>query len=211
MRAADPRLVVAVVTALGTAGDEADRTGFDLTTFFGRGAVMGLPGEPDGPVQRGAEREARDVDRRGQHALVPQRREQVAEGVGIAPRVDGHRARRDDDLLVLDRLLGHVDDDGRVASAREDDNAFGGLEAEALDGDGAAVHPREVVKRALAHNAAAVIVAHNHPSGVAEPSRADRHLTDRLRDALALVDVRVLDHLVVGDGEIVSFAERGLL
>jgi len=77
--------------------------------------------------------------------------------------------------------------------------------------DGAAVHPREVVKRALAHNAAAVIVAHNHPSGVAEPSRADRHLTDRLRDALALVDVRVLDHLVVGDGEIVSFAERGLL
>lgn len=77
--------------------------------------------------------------------------------------------------------------------------------------DGAAVHPREVVKQALAHNAAALIVAHNHPSGVAEPSRADCHLTERLREALALVDVRVLDHLVVGDGEIVSFAERGLL
>ncbi|NIR29150.1 MAG: JAB domain-containing protein [Gammaproteobacteria bacterium] len=77
--------------------------------------------------------------------------------------------------------------------------------------DGAAVHPREVVKRALAHNAAALILAHNHPSGVAEPSQADRALTQRLRDALALIDIRVLDHFVVGDGETVSFAERGLL
>ena len=75
--------------------------------------------------------------------------------------------------------------------------------------DGATVHPREVVRRALHHNAAALILAHNHPSGVAEPSRADRSLTERLRQALALVDVRVLDHLVVGDGEEVSFAERG--
>lgn len=77
--------------------------------------------------------------------------------------------------------------------------------------DGASVYPREVVKRALGHNAAALILAHNHPSGVAEPSQADRRITDRLRDALALVDIRVLDHLVVGDGEIVSFAERGWL
>ncbi|MGH8272311.1 MAG: RadC family protein [Gammaproteobacteria bacterium] len=77
--------------------------------------------------------------------------------------------------------------------------------------DGASVHPREVVKSALAKNAAAVIFAHNHPSGVAEPSDADRRLTRRLSDALALVDVRVLDHFVVGDGETVSFAERGLL
>lgn len=77
--------------------------------------------------------------------------------------------------------------------------------------DGASVHPREVVKRALHHNAAAVIFAHNHPSGVAEPSHADRAITIRLRDALALVDVRVLDHFVVGDSEVVSFAERGLL
>lgn len=77
--------------------------------------------------------------------------------------------------------------------------------------DGASVHPREVVKRALFHNAAAVIFAHNHPSGVAEPSHADRAITLRLRDALALVDVRVLDHFVVGDSEVVSFAERGLL
>ncbi len=77
--------------------------------------------------------------------------------------------------------------------------------------DGATVHPREVVRQALACNAAAVILAHNHPSGVAEPSRADTALTQRLRDALALVDIRVLDHLVVGDGEAVSMAERGLM
>jgi DNA repair protein RadC len=77
--------------------------------------------------------------------------------------------------------------------------------------DGASVHPREVVRRALQHNAAAVILAHNHPSGVAEPSQADQHITLRLRDALALVDVRVLDHLIVGDGACCSLAERGLL
>lgn len=77
--------------------------------------------------------------------------------------------------------------------------------------DGASVHAREVVKRALSKNAAALIFAHNHPSGVAEPSDADRRLTRRLVDALALVDVRVLDHFVVGDGVPVSFAERGLL
>ncbi len=77
--------------------------------------------------------------------------------------------------------------------------------------DGASVHPREVVKRALHHNAAAVILAHNHPSGIAEPSQADQHITHRLRDALNLVDIRVLDHFIVGDGELTSFAERGLL
>ncbi len=73
------------------------------------------------------------------------------------------------------------------------------------------VYPREVVKRALALNASAVILAHNHPSGVAEPSRADEFLTKTLKDALALVDVRVIDHIVVGTGSTVSFAERGLL
>ncbi|MDH4275317.1 MAG: DNA repair protein RadC [Gammaproteobacteria bacterium] len=77
--------------------------------------------------------------------------------------------------------------------------------------DGAPVYPREVVKRALAHNAGAMIFAHNHPSGVAEPSRADEAVTQRLKNALALVDIRVLDHVVIGDGQCVSFAERGLL
>ncbi|MBZ0224206.1 MAG: DNA repair protein RadC [Dokdonella sp.] len=75
--------------------------------------------------------------------------------------------------------------------------------------DGAAVHPREVVRRCLAHNAAAVIAAHNHPSGVAEPSSADRQITTRLRDSLALVDVRLLDHFVIGHGEPTSLAQRG--
>jgi len=77
--------------------------------------------------------------------------------------------------------------------------------------DGASVHPREVVKRALFHNAAAVILAHNHPSGVAEPSQADQNITRRLQEALSLVDIRVLDHFIIGDGEAVSFAERGLI
>jgi len=77
--------------------------------------------------------------------------------------------------------------------------------------DGASVHPRDVVKLALSRNAAAVILAHNHPSGVAEPSQADELITGRLREALALVDIRVLDHIVVGDGACVSFAERGML
>lgn len=77
--------------------------------------------------------------------------------------------------------------------------------------DGASVHPREVVRRALHHNAAALILAHNHPSGSAEPSDADQRITRRLKDALHLVDIRVLDHLVIGDRTAMSFAERGWL
>jgi DNA repair protein RadC len=77
--------------------------------------------------------------------------------------------------------------------------------------DGASVHPREVVRHALRHNAAAVILAHNHPSGIAEPSDADRRVTTRLRDALGLIDVRVLDHVIIGDGQAVSLAEHGIL
>jgi DNA repair protein RadC len=73
------------------------------------------------------------------------------------------------------------------------------------------VYPREVVKHALGCHAAAVVLAHNHPSGLAEPSRADEFLTQTLKSALQLVDVRVLDHLVIGHGAVVSFAERGLL
>jgi DNA repair protein RadC len=77
--------------------------------------------------------------------------------------------------------------------------------------DGAAVYPREVVKRCLYHNAAAVIFAHNHPSGVAEPSQADIAITGKLRSALATIEVRVLDHLVIGTDTVVSMAERDLL
>ena len=77
--------------------------------------------------------------------------------------------------------------------------------------DGASVHPREVVQLALSHHAAAVIFAHNHPSGITEPSESDRRITQRLKDALALIEVRVLDHIVIGAGKGLSFAEQGLL
>lgn len=77
--------------------------------------------------------------------------------------------------------------------------------------DGTSVHPREVVRRCLAHNAASVIFAHNHPSGVAEPSQADRAITAELKRALALIDVRVLDHFIIGDGTPTSLAARGML
>jgi DNA repair protein RadC len=77
--------------------------------------------------------------------------------------------------------------------------------------DGASVHPREIVKLALKRNAAAIIIAHNHPSGIAEPSQADELITQRVKEALGLVDIRLLDHIVVGDGVSVSLAERGLV
>lgn len=77
--------------------------------------------------------------------------------------------------------------------------------------DAASVYPREVVKATLAHNAASLILAHNHPSGLTEPSDADIRLTDRLQKALTLIDVRILDHMIVGNDEVLSFAERGLL
>ena len=77
--------------------------------------------------------------------------------------------------------------------------------------DGATVYPRVVVEKALGHGAAAVIVAHNHPSGISEPSLADQAITRRLKEALALLDIRLLDHFVVGDGSPVSMASRGML
>ena len=77
--------------------------------------------------------------------------------------------------------------------------------------DGTSVYPREVVKEALAVNAAAIILAHNHPSGVAEPSQADERITHRLKAALDLVDIRLLDHLIIGQGQTTSLASRGLL
>jgi DNA repair protein RadC len=76
--------------------------------------------------------------------------------------------------------------------------------------DGASVYPREVVKAALQYNAAALIMAHNHPSGISDPSQADRVITEKLKEALALIDVRVLDHFIVGEN-VYSFAEHGLL
>jgi DNA repair protein RadC len=77
--------------------------------------------------------------------------------------------------------------------------------------NGTSVHPRQIAQRALSHNAAGVILAHNHPSGVAEPSQADRQITQHTKDALALMDIRILDHLIIGEGEIASLAELGWL
>lgn len=77
--------------------------------------------------------------------------------------------------------------------------------------DGASVYPREVVKQALHYNAAAVIFAHNHPSGITLPSQADKQITEKLKQALALFDIRVLDHFIIGDGEPYSFAEHGIV
>ena len=77
--------------------------------------------------------------------------------------------------------------------------------------DGASVYPREVVKQALDHNAAAVIFAHNHPSGITEPSQSDKQITEKLKQALGLFDIRVLDHFIIGDGDPYSFAEHGLV
>ena len=94
--------------------------------------------------------------------------------------------------------------DTRHRLIRLEDMFFGTINA-------ASVYPREVVKAALKYQAAAVIFGHNHPSGIAEPSAADRQLTVRLVSALQLIDVRVLDHIVVGDGDCTSFAQRGLL
>ncbi|KOR32395.1 hypothetical protein TI05_07460, partial [Achromatium sp. WMS3] len=77
--------------------------------------------------------------------------------------------------------------------------------------DGASVYPREIIRRALHHNAAALIFAHNHPSGATDPSQADARLTIRLREALALLDIKVLDHFIIGDGEPYSLAEKGFI
>jgi len=135
-------------------------------------------------------------------------RRHYAEAMRAGPPLDSPQATRD---FLIRRLRDtphelfcclHLDNRHRLIAF---DELFRGTI------DGASVHPREVVKQALARNAAAVILAHNHPSGVAEPSQADELVTRRLREALQLVDIRVLDHMIVADNGCLSFAERGLL
>ena len=141
-------------------------------------------------------------------AVIEMARRALAERLADAPVFDSPQMVKDYLRLHLGRLQHEVfavlflDAQHRLISL---DTLFTGSLSQT------SVYPREVVKRALARNAAAVILAHNHPSGVAEPSRADEYLTQTLKNALSLVDVRVLDHLVVGCGPVVSFAERGLL
>ncbi len=141
-------------------------------------------------------------------AVIEMARRAIGQQLAAAPVFDSPQAVKDHLQLQLGGLAHEVfmvlflDAQHRLVASEE---LFRGTLGQT------SVYPREVVKRALAHNAGAVILAHNHPSGVAEPSRADEFLTQSLKTALALVDVRVLDHLVVGRGAVVSFAERGLL
>jgi DNA repair protein RadC len=141
-------------------------------------------------------------------AAVELARRHYAEALRTGPPLDSPQATRD---FLIRRLRDsphelfcclHLDNRHRLIAF---DELFRGTI------DGASVHPREVVKQALARNAAAVILAHNHPSGVAEPSQADELVTRRLREALQLVDIRVLDHMIVADNGCLSFAERGLM
>ncbi len=137
----------------------------------------------------------------------------------LALRVLAHRHRRGEPLTSPEATRAYL----RLKIAERKYEVFGCLFVdnrhriiafeELFQGtiDGASVHPRVVVQRSLELNAAAVLLVHNHPSGVAEPSQADRRITQRLKDALALVDVRVLDHFIVTAEDSVSFAERGLL
>ena len=141
-------------------------------------------------------------------AMMEISRRHLAEGLGERQALHDPQAARDF-LVARLRDLDHeafvglfLDSQHRVLAC--DVLARGTL-------DGASVYPREVVKQALRHQAAAVIFAHNHPSGVAEPSAADRALTRRLKEALTLLDIRVLDHFVIGEGPPASFAERGWL
>lgn len=163
----------------------------------------------------------------------------TAQHFGLFVHIDGtaHRPATDDEIIAIARtaLDAKIKRQGNIASPA-DAKAFVSLRLGNLPHEifaavfvdaqhrviefrelfrgtltQASVYPREVVKEALQLNAAAVILSHNHPSGVAEPSRADEYLTQTLKSALALVDVRVLDHLVVAGGQVTSFAERGLL
>jgi DNA repair protein RadC len=141
-------------------------------------------------------------------AIIELGRRQLAESLKCGPPLGSPRATRD---FLTSRLrdLEHevfcclfLDKRHRLIEFQE---VFRGTI------DGASVHPREIVKLALQSNSAAVIVAHNHPSGIAEPSQADEFVTQRVKEALALVDIRLLDHIIIGDGPCVSLAERGLI
>ena len=195
--------LLAVLLGSGVRGKDAIALGRELLT--GAGSLGILLGRPD--------RSARTV------GLGPAKRARIAAALELARRSLAEQ-------LVERPSLGNPRDSGDYLRARLRhlpyevfgclylDNRHRVLSFEELfrgTVDGSSVHPREVVRACLQHNACAVIFAHNHPSGVAEPSQADRAITRELREALQLVGVRVLDHLVIGSGEPVSMAARGLL
>jgi len=196
--------VLAILLGTGTRGRSAVEIGRDLLRRFGgvrsilhapRQAVMAVPGL--GPAKCAQLAAALEIARRS-----------LREEAASAPALTTPAAVRDYLRLALagrEREVFaavYMDNRHRVLGIEE---LFQGTLTQT------SVHPREVVKAALRHNAAALIVAHNHPSGAAEPSAADRLLTDTLKQALALVEVRLLDHFVVAGSRVVSFAERGWL
>lgn len=160
-----------------------------------RGALLACPGV--GPAKYARLRAAMELARR--QALSAVAEGDVMNSPEATRRFLHHHlgSRRREVFCCL-----FLDSQHRILSC--DDLFFGTL-------DGAAVYPREVAVRALQHGAAAVIFAHNHPSGVADPSAADRRITERLCAALSLLDIRVLDHIIIGRGQSYSFAESGLL
>jgi DNA repair protein RadC len=196
--------LVAVVLGAGTRGASSVDVARGLLARYG--GLAGLARQPPAAVA-------------ALHGVGPGKAARLAAGAEMARRALAAELARGDALTSPDAVRDYL----RLALAAETVEVFVGLfldsqhrliSAEELARGTLAqtsVYPREVVKTALARNAAAVIFAHNHPSGVAEPSRADEVLTQALKSALALVDVRTLDHLVVAGPKVTSFAERGLL
>lgn len=196
--------LIAVILGTGTAGRSALDLGREAIARFG--GLSGLLAS--GPEALGAI-----------EGLGPAKSAQLQAVLELARRSLREDIRRDPPLSSPDKVRDYL----RMTLAHREHEVFMALFLDAQNRLLAAdelfrgtltqtsVYPREVVKRALAVNAASVIFAHNHPSGVAEPSRSDELLTGSLKQALALVDVRVLDHLIVAGGGTVSFAERGML
>ena len=195
--------LLAVLFGTGSRGKDALALGREL--LLGAGSLGALLAQPDRSIRIAG--------------LGPAKRARIAAALELAKRSLAEQ--------LLDRpSLGNPSDSGDYLRARLRDLPYEVFGCLYLDNrhrvlsfeelfrgtvDGASVHPREVVRACLRHNACAVIFAHNHPSGVAEPSAADRAITRELRDALQLVGVRVLDHLIIGAGQPVSMAARGLL
>jgi DNA repair protein RadC len=195
--------LLAVLLGSGVPGKDAIALGRELLQGAGGlGALLGRPDQPMRCAGLGPAKRARIV------AALELARRSLAEQLQALPSLGSPRDSGD----YLSARLRHLPYE--VFGCLYLDNRHRVLAFEELfrgTVDGASVHPREVVRACLKHNACAVIFAHNHPSGVAEPSAADRAITRELREALQLVGVRVLDHLVIGQGAPVSMAERGLL
>jgi DNA repair protein RadC len=196
--------LIALLLRTGTAGHSAMDIARALITRFG--GVAGVLGAPVAEVAR-------------VHGVGPAKCAGLATVVELARRSFSEEARSRDALASPQAVRDYL----RLLLAARPYEVFVGLFLDSQNRLLAAdelfrgtlgqtsVYPREVVKAALAHNAAAMIFAHNHPSGISEPSRADELLTQALKQALSLVDIRTLDHFVVAGGRIMSFAERGLL